>query len=56
MTQEDALVLNSGLSQPATLPDETTEHFDRHFAAAVRGDLFGIKAALPVLSDKHPSY
>jgi NAD(P)-dependent dehydrogenase (short-subunit alcohol dehydrogenase family) len=47
----DALVLNAGLSEPATLIEETAEHFDRHFAVNVRGALFGIQAALPVLSD-----
>ena len=47
----DALVLNAGLSEPATLPEETADHFDRHFAVNVRGALFGIQAALPVLSD-----
>jgi NAD(P)-dependent dehydrogenase (short-subunit alcohol dehydrogenase family) len=47
----DALVLNAGLSEPATIVEETAEHFDRHFAVNVRGALFGIQAALPVLSD-----
>ncbi|MGR6329624.1 SDR family NAD(P)-dependent oxidoreductase [Sphingomonas sp. XXL09] len=47
----DALVLNAGLSEPATIGEETGEHFDRHFAVNVRGALFGIQAALPVLRD-----
>jgi NAD(P)-dependent dehydrogenase (short-subunit alcohol dehydrogenase family) len=47
----DALVLNAGLSEPATLIEETAEHFDRHFAINVRSALFGIQAALPILSD-----
>ena len=47
----DALVLNAGLSEPATIADEPAEHFDRHFAVNLRGVLFGILAALPVLSD-----
>jgi NAD(P)-dependent dehydrogenase (short-subunit alcohol dehydrogenase family) len=47
----DALVLNAGLSAPATIVEATSEHFDRHFAVNVRGALFGIQAALPVLSD-----
>jgi len=47
----DALVLNAGLSEPATIAEETAEHFDRHFGVNVRGALFGIQAALPVLSD-----
>jgi NAD(P)-dependent dehydrogenase (short-subunit alcohol dehydrogenase family) len=47
----DALVLNAGLSEPATIAEETPEHFDRHFAVNVRGALFGIQAALPLLND-----
>jgi len=47
----DALVLNAGISEPATIVDETAEHFDRHFAVNVRGALFGIQAASPVLSE-----
>jgi NAD(P)-dependent dehydrogenase (short-subunit alcohol dehydrogenase family) len=47
----DALMLNAGLSEPATIVEETGEHFDRHFAVNVRGALFGIQAALPVMSD-----
>jgi len=47
----EALVLNAGLSEPATIPEETAEHFDRHFAVNVRSALFCIQAALPVLSD-----
>ncbi|AWB23109.1 3-oxoacyl-ACP reductase [Methylobacterium currus] len=42
----DALVLNAGISEPATLRDETPEHFDRHFAVNVRGAVFGLQAAL----------
>lgn len=42
----DALVLNAGISEPATLIDETPEHFDRHFAVNVRGTVFGLQAAL----------
>ncbi|MEE7504803.1 SDR family NAD(P)-dependent oxidoreductase [Methylobacterium sp. C33D] len=42
----DALVLNAGLSEPATLRDGTPEHFDRHFAVNVRGAVFGLQAAL----------
>jgi NAD(P)-dependent dehydrogenase (short-subunit alcohol dehydrogenase family) len=47
----DALVLNAGLSEPATIAEATTEHFDRHFAVNVRGALFGIQAALPLLGE-----
>ncbi|CAN5724794.1 SDR family oxidoreductase [soil metagenome] len=47
----DALVLNAGISEPATLIDETPEHFDRHFAVNVRGAVFGAQAALVAMSD-----
>ncbi|WP_212611446.1 SDR family NAD(P)-dependent oxidoreductase [Sphingomonas gellani] len=47
----DALVLNAGLSEPATIAEASAEHFDRHFAVNVRSALFGVQAALPVLSD-----
>ncbi|VXD00380.1 SDR family NAD(P)-dependent oxidoreductase [Sphingomonas sp. 8AM] len=47
----DALVLNAGLSEPATIAEATAAHFDRHFAVNVRGALFGLQAALPVLRD-----
>ncbi len=46
----DALVLNAGMSEPATLIDETTEHFDRHFAVNVRGPVFGLQAALGAMA------
>lgn len=45
----DALVLNAGLSEPATLRDGTPEHFDRHFAVNVRGAVFGLQAALAAM-------
>lgn len=47
----NALVLNAGLSEPATLQEESAEHFDRHFKVNVRSALLGLKAALPVMSD-----
>lgn len=46
----DALTLNAGISEPATLVDETAEHFDRHFAVNVRGAVFGLQAALGAMS------
>ena len=46
----DALVLNAGLSEPATLRDGTPEHFDRHFAINVRGAVFGMQAALGAMA------
>lgn len=42
----DALVLNAGISEPATLADETGDHFDRHFHVNVRGPVLGLQAAL----------
>ena len=45
----DALVLNAGISEPATLRDGTPEHFNRHFAVNVRGAVFGLQAALGVM-------
>lgn len=42
----DALVLNAGISEPATLADQTPGHFDRHFAINVRGAVFGMQAAV----------
>ena len=42
----DALVLNAGISEPATLEDQTPGHFDRHFAINVRGAVFGLQAAI----------
>ncbi|EIZ86902.1 short-chain dehydrogenase/reductase SDR [Methylobacterium sp. GXF4] len=45
----DALVLNAGISEPATLRDGTPEHFDRHFAVNVRGTVFGLQAALSAM-------
>ncbi len=47
----DALVLNAGISEPATLITETPEHFDRHFAVNVRGPVFALQAALGTMSD-----
>lgn len=46
----DALVLNAGISEPAAVADETAEHFDRHFAVNVRGQVQALQAALPILS------
>uniref|UniRef100_UPI0025FBFF49 SDR family NAD(P)-dependent oxidoreductase n=1 Tax=uncultured Sphingomonas sp. TaxID=158754 RepID=UPI0025FBFF49 len=40
-----------GLSEPATIAEETAEHFDRHFDVNVRGALFAVQAAVPVMND-----
>lgn len=45
----DALVLNAGISEPASLAEVTREHFDRHFAVNVRGVVFGMQAALSAM-------
>ncbi|MGN8119787.1 SDR family NAD(P)-dependent oxidoreductase [Labrys sp. 22185] len=45
----DALVLNAGLSEPAQIAEITPDHFDRHFGVNVRGMVFGLQAALPVM-------
>ncbi len=42
----DALVLNPGISEPATLRGGTPEHFDRHFAVNVRGLSSGCRRRL----------
>jgi NAD(P)-dependent dehydrogenase (short-subunit alcohol dehydrogenase family) len=47
----DALVLNAGISEPASLADITTDHFDRQFAVNVRGAAYGLKSALGALRD-----
>lgn len=47
----DALVLNAGISEPATLSSQTPAHFDRLFAVNVRGPIFALQAALGALSD-----
>jgi NAD(P)-dependent dehydrogenase (short-subunit alcohol dehydrogenase family) len=45
-----ALVLNAGLSEPAQIAEITPDHFDRHFGVNVRGMVFGLQAALPVMT------
>ncbi|WP_374472204.1 SDR family NAD(P)-dependent oxidoreductase [Phenylobacterium sp.] len=47
----DALVLNAGISEPASVAEETAEHFDRHFAVNVRSQVLGLQAALPIMGD-----
>lgn len=47
----DALVLNAGMSEPASLEEVTPDHFDRHFAVNVRGAMLGLQAALKALGD-----
>lgn len=47
----DALVLNAGISEPASLADVTEDHFDRHFSVNVRGALYGLQASLHTLKE-----
>ncbi|WP_183824786.1 SDR family NAD(P)-dependent oxidoreductase [Aliirhizobium cellulosilyticum] len=47
----DALVLNAGISEPARITEVTPDHFDRHFDVNVRGTVFGLQAALPVMGE-----
>ena len=47
----DALVLNAGVSEAASLEDTTPEIFDRHFGVNVRGALLAMRTAAPLLSD-----
>ncbi|WP_210132519.1 SDR family NAD(P)-dependent oxidoreductase [Stenotrophomonas rhizophila] len=47
----DALVLNAGLSEPASLAEVTEEHFDRHFSVNVRAQIFGLQKALGLLQE-----
>ncbi len=47
----DILFANAGIGEFATLQDITEEHFDRTFATNVKGTLFTVKKALPLLRD-----
>jgi NAD(P)-dependent dehydrogenase (short-subunit alcohol dehydrogenase family) len=47
----DALVANAAVGAFVTLEETTEEHFDRTFAANVRGTLFTVQKALPLLND-----
>ena len=47
----DILFANAGIGEFATLQDITEEHFDRTFAINVKGTLFTVKKALPLLRD-----
>ena len=45
----DALVLNAGISEPASLSQMTPEHHDRLFSVNVKGMVFGLQAAVPIM-------
>ncbi|GHG35251.1 SDR family NAD(P)-dependent oxidoreductase [Paracoccus aerius] len=47
----DALVLNAGISEPASLGQMTSEHFDRLFSVNVKGLVFGLQTAVPIMRE-----
>lgn len=47
----DVLFANGGGGELAALPDVTEEHFDQTFAINVKGTLFTVQKALPLLRD-----
>ncbi|MFD5752195.1 SDR family NAD(P)-dependent oxidoreductase [Streptomyces sp. NPDC127033] len=47
----DVLVANAGIAAFVTLEQTTEEHFDQTFAVNVRGTLFTVQKALPLLND-----
>ena len=47
----DILFANAGGGEFVALPEITEEHFDRTFATNVRGTLFTVQKALPLLRD-----
>ena len=47
----DALVLNAGVSEAATLEDTTPEVFDRHFDVNVRGALLAMRVAASLMRE-----
>ena len=48
----DILFANSGVVEVVTLPNITIEHFNRTFDVNVRGLLFTVQKALPLMRDK----
>jgi NAD(P)-dependent dehydrogenase (short-subunit alcohol dehydrogenase family) len=47
----DVLFANAGIAERAALGEITEEHFDRIFGVNVKGTLFTVQKALPLLSD-----
>ena len=47
----DVLLANAGGGELMPLPDITEEHYDRTFATNVKGTLFTVQKALPLLRD-----
>ena len=48
----DILYANAGISESAPIGAVTEEHFDKIFAVNVRGMLFTVQKALPLLNDR----
>lgn len=46
----DILVTSSGVSEPATIHDISADHFDRTFDLNVRGMVFTVQGALPLMA------
>lgn len=46
----DVLVANAGIAVPATLSELTEEQFDSMFTTNVKGAIFGVQKAMPLLS------
>lgn len=46
----DVLVANAGVGEPVVLGDYTEEQFDSMFATNVKGAVFGVQKAMPLLS------
>jgi NAD(P)-dependent dehydrogenase (short-subunit alcohol dehydrogenase family) len=47
----DILFANAGIAEGAPLTEITEDHFDRHFGINVKGALFTVQKALPLLTD-----
>jgi NAD(P)-dependent dehydrogenase (short-subunit alcohol dehydrogenase family) len=47
----DILVANAGIAEGAPLGDITEQHFDKHFNINVKGTVFTVQKALPLLRD-----
>ena len=47
----DVLFANAGIAEAAPLAEITEEFFDRHFNINVKGALFAVQKALPILRD-----
>lgn len=47
----DVVFANAGISESATIEDITDDHFDRLFAINVKGTVYTVQKALPLLSE-----